>query len=375
MSTIKAIFIGLPVYLSVCTYLVAQSLSLPPSGDNQRCSVTQWVGPVSVTIEYSSPDVTAPDGSSRKGKIWGGLVPWGMADNSFGTAEKIPWRGGANENTTITFSHDVRIEGQDLSAGTYGLHFIPQPDEWTVIFSHNATSWGSYFYDAEKDALRVRVQPRKGAYTEWLTYEFTERMPDHTVAVLKWEEMVVPFKIEAPVTKYYLETIRNELHNYQGFDWKNWVQAISFCISNNINLEEALQWSEYAIAAPFVGARNFTTLQAKALVLMKLERLEEADALMDEAMALPDASMQNIHQYGRQLINLGRVEMALEIFKLNSKKFPDDDFTTIVGLARGYEATGQPKKAIRHYRMASENAPAGQRAYYESLARKLEDRE
>ena len=191
--------------LSICLFLAvllggklfSQSITLPPSGDNQKCIVTQFIGPVSVTITYNSPDVTGPDGAPRTGKIWGGLVPWGMADNSFGTAEKIPWRGGANENTMISFSHDVQVEGSDLPAGTYGLHFIPQPDEWTIIFSHNSSSWGSYFYNPDEDALRVTVLPHKGPYTEWLTYEFSERKPDHTVAQLRWEEMVVPFKIQA----------------------------------------------------------------------------------------------------------------------------------------------------------------------------------
>ncbi len=233
--------------------LFSQSITLPPSGDNQKCIVTQYIGPVSVTITYNSPDVTAPDGTARTGKIWGGLVPWGMAENSFGTAEKIPWRGGANENTVISFSHDVQVEGSDLAAGTYGLHFIPQPDEWTIIFSRNSSSWGSYFYNPDEDALRVTVLPRKGAYTEWLTYEFSERKPDYTIAQLRWEEMVVPFKIQAPTTEYYLASIRDQLSNYQGFEWQNWVSAINFCVENDINLEESLQWADYAISGPFVG--------------------------------------------------------------------------------------------------------------------------
>ena len=75
--------------------LTAQSLTLPPSGDNQKASVSQWIGPVELSITYHSPDVTAPNGQDRRGKIWGELVPWGYANLGFGTCgDKCPWRGG-----------------------------------------------------------------------------------------------------------------------------------------------------------------------------------------------------------------------------------------------------------------------------------------
>jgi hypothetical protein len=351
----------------------AQSLTLPPSGDNEKASVTQWIGLVSVNISYNSPDVTGPNGEDRRGKIWGGLVPWGMSDNNFGSAEKMPWRGGANENTTFTVSHDVTVGGKNLPAGTYGLHFIPDPDEWTVIFSNNSSSWGSYFYDESEDALRVKVTPRKGEYTEWLTYEFIERKPNYAVAALKWEEMLVPIKVEADVNSYYLETIRAELRGAPGFTYQNWVQAVNFCVNNDMNLDEALQWADYAINAPFVGQKNFTTMQTKASVLIKLNRNDEADQLMSEAMELPATTMREIHFYGRQLIQMDRPEKAMEVFELNRKRNPDDNFTTYVGLARGYEAVGKNKQAIKNYRLAAENAPQGQREYYEDLAKKLEE--
>ena len=105
-------------------------LTMPPSGDNQRSGVTQHIGPVVVTIDYSSPNVHGPDGEDRAGKIWGDLVPYGMATLGYGTCgADCPWRGGANENTVFAVSHDVEIEGQKLPAGRYGLHFIPGADD------------------------------------------------------------------------------------------------------------------------------------------------------------------------------------------------------------------------------------------------------
>ena len=94
---------------------VLSQLTLPPSGDNQKSSVTQFIGSVAkVTIDYGSPGVR-----QREGKIWGQLVPWGLAPNNFGSAKEMPWRAGANENTTFEFSHDVLIQGKPLAAGKY----------------------------------------------------------------------------------------------------------------------------------------------------------------------------------------------------------------------------------------------------------------
>ena len=350
----------------------SQSISLPPSGDNQKCSITQWIGLVSVNITYNSPDVTGPNGEARKGKIWGGVVPYGLSDNNFGTAKEMPWRAGANENTTINFSHDVKIEGKDLAAGTYGIHMIPEKDKWTIIFSRNANAWGSYFYVEKDDALRVEVIPQQCPYREWLTYGFIERKPTFTIAALMWEELMVSFKIEADVSRLYLTKIRQELQNSPGFSWQNWIAAINFCMSNNINLDEALLWADYAINASFVGERNFTTLTTKATLLYKLEREKEADKIIYEALNEANASMTNIHLYGQKLINEGKAEKAVEIFELNSKKYPDDNFTTLVGLAIGYEALGKTKKAIKNYRLAAENAPSEQKDYYLGMANNLE---
>src|SRR5688500_16397895 len=177
------------------TKATAQAISIPPNGNNQRSSVTQHIGIVKVTIDYSSPDVHAPDGSDRRGKIWGALVPYGAPDDPFGTCTECPWRAGANQNTVFTVSHDVKIEGQPLPAGRYGLFMEPGQEEWTLIFSKNADSWGAYFYDRKEDALRVKVKPSKAEFNEWLTYEFIDRKPSTATVALKWEELQVPFTI------------------------------------------------------------------------------------------------------------------------------------------------------------------------------------
>jgi tetratricopeptide (TPR) repeat protein len=116
----------------------AQSVTLPPSGNNQKASVTQHIGLVTVTIEYSSPHTISPTGEDRRGKIWGTLVPYGIYDLGFNN-RRGPWRAGANENTVFSVSHPVKVQGQTLAAGRYGLHMIAGEKEWTIIFSTLST--------------------------------------------------------------------------------------------------------------------------------------------------------------------------------------------------------------------------------------------
>src|SRR5688572_14345418 len=106
----KFLTIALITFMAGSAY--SQGLTLPPSGDNQKSKVTQWIGPVAVTVHYSSPNVTGPGGEDRKGKIWGELVHYGFIDQGFGSSKAAPWRAGANENTIITFSHDVKVNGK-----------------------------------------------------------------------------------------------------------------------------------------------------------------------------------------------------------------------------------------------------------------------
>lgn len=334
----------------------AQSLTLPPSGDNQRSTVTQQIGAVTVSVSYSSPDVHGPNGEDRRGRVFGGLVPYGLHELDT-TGGPKPWRAGANENTVVEVSHAVTVEGQPLPAGRYGLHMIAGPSEWTVIFSKNSTSWGSFSYDEKEDQLRVRVKPQPAPYREWLTYEFLERRPDRATVALEWDELRVPFTIAVPnVASYYLTTIRNELRNAPGFTWQAWQAAARFCVQQNVNLEEALTWADNAIRLPGIGQANFTTYETKAAVLGRLSRESEAAALMDEALKLPSALPIEIHQYGRQLQARGRHAEALAVYRKNAERF-GEAWPTHVGLARGYSAAGDYARALEHAQKALAQAP------------------
>ena len=209
----------------------AQTITLPPNGDNQRSEVIQYIGLVRTSIEYNSPDVHGPTGEDRRGKIWGTLVPWGIHDLGFNNA-KGPWRAGSNENTVFSVSHDVKIDGKPLAAGRYGLHMLAGETEWTIIFSKNSTSWGSFSYNQAEDALRVTVKPVKSPYREWLTYDFIDRKPDRATVALAWEELSVPFTISVDnISTLYVDNIRRELRARPGSAGSNGIWQLNTACS------------------------------------------------------------------------------------------------------------------------------------------------
>ncbi|HSC39621.1 MAG TPA: DUF2911 domain-containing protein, partial [Chitinophagaceae bacterium] len=262
----------------VCFHANAQ-LTTAAGGGNRKATTGERIGLTDVTIHYDRPGV-----KGREGQIWGKLIHTGYMDLGFGTSKAAPWRAGANENTTIEFSGNVKIEGQDLPAGKYGFFVAYDPNECTLIFSKNSSSWGSFFYNDKEDALRVKVKPiAADKSVEWLKYEFMNETDNSATVALEWEKLVIPFKVEVNYIQDQLESFRRELRSDKGFTWNAWQQAAQFCVTNKTNLDEALVWADKSISEPFIGDKNFQTLSTKAQVLVALNRGADADAVMKEA--------------------------------------------------------------------------------------------
>lgn len=351
----------------------------PPNGDNQKAEVSQWVGPVKITVAYHSPRVHFR-GAERTGHIWGELVPYGLVDDGYGSAQPHPWRAGANETTTLTLSDDVKVGDKNLPAGSYGLFMVLDKDgPWQWIVSRQSSGWGAYQYDPKDEVLRVPATPRDAPFTEFLTYGFDERLPGSAELFLQWENKRVPLKIDVPgADEVYLVQMRRQLRSWAGFTSQNWQQAAQFCAERKINLEEALTWADRAIHEPFRGEgggrEDFTTLQTKAAVLEAMGRAAEADTVMDQATGLAGADPFEVHRYAMGLLRAGRKERALEVFRRNAAQHPEDRFVTRVGLARGYAASGDKENAVRSWETALQNLPPSQetrRAAYEKELNEL----
>lgn len=156
-----------------------------------RAKFVQTIGiDTDVTFEFNRPGV--------KGRtIWGELVPWGFEPgNKYSEEKPYPWRGGANENSTIEFSKDLLVEGKKVPAGKYSMHFKPGQDEWTVMLNKVNDQWGSYKYDSAQDIASFSVKPVEAPFQEWLNYGIDEYTGTTARAFLHWEKIKVPFKLE-----------------------------------------------------------------------------------------------------------------------------------------------------------------------------------
>ncbi len=198
------------VVLLLCSMLttIAQNLTVPPNGGNKKASVGERIGITDVTIHYDRPGV-----KGREGKIWNNLVHTGFTDLGFGTSKQAPWRAGANENTTITFSTDVMVEGKPLQAGTYGFFVAMGNGDAILIFSNNKSSWGSFFYDPKEDALRVTVKTEPlNESVEWLKYEFMNETDKCAAISLEWEKLKIPFQVEVDSSKVVALSISEKVN-------------------------------------------------------------------------------------------------------------------------------------------------------------------
>ncbi len=326
---------------------LAQSFVLDLPLQSQRAQISQTIGITAITINYHRP-------LAKDRKIWGGLVPYGAV-----------WRAGANLNTTITFSDPVMIEGKPLDKGTYGLHMIPTSDEWTIIFSKNSTSWGSFTYDQAEDALRVTVKPEATDMHNALTYEFDQLQPDSAVVELEWEKVAVPFKVSVDVHDLVVASLKNQLRDLSQYTWISWNDAATYLLTEKIGLDEALTYANKSIE----NEDRYDNEITKSGILTALNRKDEAAAAQKKALAL--ASPIQIHFYGRQLQGEKRNEEAFAIFRENAKKHPDQWFVH-TGLARIYSSQGKFDDATREMKIALATAPDNQKTYVGGLVKQLE---
>jgi len=341
----KKIITAFILSFAIITTATAQ-MDLPPSGGNPRATITEEVGITSITIKYSRPDV-----NGREGKIWGTLVTYGFTSQNLNTNKNdMPWRAGANETTMITFEHDVKVEGQPIKAGTYGLYMAVYADKATIIFSKQADAWGSFFYEEKNDVLRVDVKPVVlDKSVEYLKYEFIEHKEKYCVIALQWEKLSIPFKVDVDVENIVLARMREQVTGQRGFTPLLLTAAANYFINKNINLDEALAWSQRA-----ANFKSFSTLNTLATAYTKLNKLKEADSTMNEALVF--AVPAQFQGYGRSLVTAKRLDRWMEVLNTTQKK-SGDVFIVNSGYMSYYSAKGDFKKALDYANKALAQAP------------------
>ncbi len=325
----------------------AQSFVLDLPLQSQRAQISQTIGITDITIRYHRPLV-------NDRKVWGDLVPYGKV-----------WRAGANENTTITFSDPVQVEGKPLDKGTYGLHMIPNADEWTIIFSKNSTSWGAFTYDEKEDALRVTVKPKAADVHNALTYDFDQLQKDSAVVELEWEKISVPFKVSVDVHEVVQASLKKQLRSLSQYTWISWDEAANYLLTEKIASEDALTYANKSIE----NEDRYDNELTKSKVLTALNRKDEAATAQKKALDM--ASPLQIHLFARGLQGEKRSEEAFAIFRENAKKHPDQWFIHS-GLARMYCSQGKFDDAAKEMKLALAGAPDNQKSYVDGLVKRLE---
>ena len=322
----------------------SQSLRLPD--DSPAATVAQRIGLTDISISYHRPMV--------KGRtVFGGLVPYGQV-----------WRAGANENTTITFTDDVTIEGKPLAKGTYGLHMIPTANDVTVIFSKANTSWGSYTYDEKEDALRVQVKPVPAEFHEALTYDFADVKPDSATAMLQWDKTAIPFRIGIDLNKTVearlSDTLRGQLH----WQWEAFDQAANFILTHKGNLNDALAYSSRSVELQ----PHFSNLFTQAQVFEALGRKSDSEAAM--AKATPLADNLELYNYARWQQRHGQAQQSYATFRKVVEKSPEH-WVAHLALARIYSNEKKFPQAQKEMEACMTSAPADLRNDLKPLQAKL----
>jgi hypothetical protein len=289
--------LGLAAVLATTATARAQRLATPEASPAAR--VQQTIGLTEIAVSYHRPAVGGR-------VVWGQLVPYGEV-----------WRAGANENTTVSFSSDVKVGGKPLRAGTYGLHAIPTAKDWTIIFNTVTTAWGSYSYDQKEDALRITVTPRPlPALEERLAYRFDEPTDTKVTLTLAWEKLGVPIAIEVDTPKVVMANMRGELRGVAQFNGESWAQAAAYWVRNKGPLDEALKMVDRSIQ----GGATYGNLMVRAEILEK--QGNAAGAKEARAKAQPLATERDLNMVGYGLIRDKKLDEAIAMFRSIVQKYP-----------------------------------------------------
>ena len=276
----------------------AQNLKVPRA--SPAASVSQTVGVTDITVSYSRPSIGGR-------QVWGALVPYGDV-----------WRAGANENTTVAFSTEVKVGGKLLKAGTYGLHIIPTAKEWTVAFSTMASAWGSFTYDPKEDAARLTLTPRANATSEEsLSYRFDAPTETKVTLVMTWEKLSLPIDIEVDTPKQTMASIRTELRGLAQFDDRELSAAAAYWLKANGPVDEGLKLADKAIARH----PTYVNQVVKAGFLEKQGNAKAAEELRAKAKA--GATEAELNQAAYTLMGDKKIDEALGLFRFNVEHNPD----------------------------------------------------
>lgn len=230
----------------IANYAIEAQVKAPQA--SPKCLLTQVVGLTTVEIVYSRPSAKGRD-------VFNNLVPFGKL-----------WRTGANENTTISFSDDVIIDGKTLPKGKYALYTTPKADNWEIVFYTTTDNWGNpKTWDETKVALKTTA---KSEHLDRFIESFTIGVNnlDNNFANLElfWENTIIAIKFEVPTQKTVTTSIEKTLAGPTAGDY---FSSAQYLFQSNGDLTKALTYVNKAldlnVEKPYYYNRLKSLIQAK----------------------------------------------------------------------------------------------------------------
>ena len=306
LKRISNILILLAVGCAGQAFAQTPPLAIKPLRPSQKASVMQTVGVTDIAITYSRPPV--------KGRTIFAEAPATMESRAKGEATLdnqndrkagepiVPynhvWRAGANEATLFQITDDVLVNGQPLKAGSYSMHTIPGKDEWTIIFNNDPGQWGSFTYDAAKDALRVKAKPQTtNDNQEWLEYTFDPVTDNSATVNLRWEKLRVPFTVEVKDPRAAWRKHADEMIAANPSAGQLPLQVAQAFYQRDKNYDEALKYVDQSIKVK----ETFGNLSLKSNILWDMGKKDEAQTIATAAIAKGKADKANTAAFEKRV--------------------------------------------------------------------------
>ena len=168
---------------------------------SERATVSQIVSGTEIVIDYSRPSARG------RTELFGGDVAWGRT-----------WTG-ANSNTTLHFSNDVTLNGEEVVAGTYGVWIQPmESGPWQFMLHEDTTLFHTQHPALDDGLLTVPMHTMVGHdFVETMRWDFQEVRATGATMTLAWGTQSV--SIDLGVDPGYVLTVEpTEATRYVG-DW------------------------------------------------------------------------------------------------------------------------------------------------------------
>ncbi len=232
--------------MMIANFAIEAQVKTPQA--SPKSTLSQVVGLTNVEIVYSRPSAKGRD-------VFNNLVPFGKL-----------WRTGANENTTISFSDDVIVDGKKLPKGKYALYTNPRADNWEIIFYSDTNNWGNpETWDETKVALKTTAKSEHSEkFVESLTIAINNLDNNFAHLEISWEKTLVAIKFEVPTQKTAMASIDKALAGPTAGDYYSSAQ---YLLQSNGDLTKGLTYIDKALELskdkPFYYYRLKSLIQAK----------------------------------------------------------------------------------------------------------------